>query len=143
MMIFKQASLFIRLISWFYDLVLLTALLLVISAICVLLNGGTAIEKNQTLFYFYQALMALVICSYFIGFWVITGQTTGMRAWKLYVLNSQQKPLSFNKACLRFLWGSLTLGLGIFWALFDKNKYPLYEKLSGTYLFKKEHIKSS
>jgi len=127
-----------RFMAWFYDLLLLSALLLMISAIFVLLNGGDALAKHQPIFYLYQCSLALVISTYFIGFWVFTGQTTGMRAWKLYLLNAQQQPVTFKQAGLRFFWALVTPGLGIFWAWVDKQKYPLYERLSNTYVFKQE-----
>lgn len=71
--------------------------------------------------------LVLVVVTYgFFGFfWTRTGQTLGMQAWRVRVLDSEGQPLSPMKSIIRFVVAIPALGLaglGLFWMLIDGEK---------------------
>lgn len=77
----------------------------------------------------------LVLSAYFVWFWTHGGQTPAMRTWRIRLTTSDGNPLKLSHALLRFLfcWPSLCLGgLGIVWAVLDKDKQFLHDRIAGT-----------
>jgi len=122
------ASLIKRLLAMFYDLLLLTAVLLVVASIPVALNGGKA--------YFHPLISLvylLVAYLFFAWFWMHGGQTLGMRAWKLKVLSDNGANLDWKQSAIRFAAAGLSLipvGMGYLWILFDADNLSWHDKLS-------------
>jgi uncharacterized RDD family membrane protein YckC len=133
---------FRRLAALMYDGLLVLALLLIWTALLLLCTKGEPIPATG----WYRLSLICVVASYFIGFWHHGGQTSGMKAWKLVLVEKAYSEssfththngISYRKALLRFFlaipsW--LLLGVGFLWLLFDKNKQTLYDRLSGTRL---------
>jgi uncharacterized RDD family membrane protein YckC len=118
-----------------YDFFLLIAIFFVATALLLPLNGGEAFTSQQ---WFYPLYLLIISLLFYGWFWTHGGQTLGLRAWKIKVLASNQTPLSWRQALLRFAgaflsWGCL--GLGFLWVLIDKNHYSWHDYLSGTALF--------
>ncbi|TYK67299.1 RDD family protein [Colwellia echini] len=68
---------------------------------------------------------------FFIFFWTKSGQTLGMRAWRLRVQNTDGSLISKKTAVKRLL--PTLLGLGNITVLFDrKNKLSLQDRLTNT-----------
>ena len=131
----EPAGLFRRLGAAVYDTVLLVAVLFIATAAVLPLTGGQAIAVGT---WWYKPYLLLVSYAYFAGFWVLGGQTLGMRAWKLWVRSVDGTPLSWRAAALRFVgaivsW--LVLGLGFFWVLIDKQKLAWHDRLSASRLW--------
>lgn len=80
----------------------------------------------------------VVTAAYFVWFWHHGGQTLAMRTWKIRLENARNSaPPSLPQAGLRFLfcWPSLGFfGAGILWALFDRDRQFLHDRLAGTRL---------
>lgn len=79
----------------------------------------------------------LVVALYFIGFWRRDGRTLAMKTWKIQLLAADGNRPSIDQLILRFLlaWPSvLLLGIGLCWALFDRDRQFLHDRLSGTRL---------
>jgi uncharacterized RDD family membrane protein YckC len=58
-----------------------------------------------------------------------------MKTWKLRITNSDGYPLRPTQAILRYMaaWPSILLGgIGIFWAVFDKDKQFLHDRIAGS-----------
>ncbi|UTA49159.1 RDD family protein [Simiduia sp. 21SJ11W-1] len=75
----------------------------------------------------------LLLALYFVFFWVKSGQTLGMKTWRIAVLDPTGKRLTVKAAITRWLlaWASaLALGLGYLWALIDKDSQTLHDLLS-------------
>ena len=71
------------------------------------------------------------VCYFFVYFWAKTGQTLGMRAWRLRVQNTDGSVISKKTGFLRLL--PTLLGLGNITVLFDrKNKLSLQDRLTNT-----------
>ena len=72
---------------------------------------------------------------YFVWFWLNGGQTLPMKTWKLRLVGEDGGGLRPLQAVLRYLaaWPSILLcGIGIFWALFDKDRQFLHDRIAGT-----------
>lgn len=137
-------SLLRRLAAMFYDSWLLLALLVAIVAIMVGLRvaiegsqsitvGTPAISGSWKLPTF--ALMVFASCQFFAYFWVKNGQTLGMQTWRLKVVNQDNEHINYKQAYLRCLYALVSFtffGLGYLWALVDKDKKTLHDRLSNS-----------
>ncbi|MEQ1545521.1 RDD family protein [Methyloglobulus sp.] len=118
-----------------YDFLLLIAVLFLATAILLPFNGGEAFTNHQIFYSLY--LLAVSFCFYG-WFWTHGGQTLGLRAWKIKVLNNEHCVISWRQAFIRFIvallsWGFL--GLGFLWVLFDKKQRSWHDMASKTGLF--------
>ena len=83
------------------------------------------------------AHLFLVLLVYFIWFWSNGGQTLAMKTWRIRLLSRDGLPVRPAQALLRFLlsWPSLVLGgVGIVWALVDRDGQFLHDRIAGTQL---------
>jgi uncharacterized RDD family membrane protein YckC len=76
-----------------------------------------------------QIFILLVLAAYFLWCWTRGGQTLAMRAWKIRVVD-----VTPRKALLRFLLAFLLLPWSVLWALFDRDRQFLHDRLAGTRL---------
>lgn len=77
----------------------------------------------------------LLLMAYFVWCWLNGGQTLPMKTWKLRVADEHGESLRPLQAVLRYLaaWPSILLfGIGIFWALVDKDQQFLHDRIAGT-----------
>mgnify|MGYP003588316886 FL=1 len=82
----------------------------------------------------------VLLMAYFVWCWLNGGQTLPMKTWKLRVVDANGAPLRPLQAILRYCaaWPSiLLLGIGLFWALFDKDKQFLHDRIAGTQIIAK------
>jgi uncharacterized RDD family membrane protein YckC len=78
-----------------------------------------------------QAVIVFVFAGYFLWCWLRGGQTLAMRAWKIRLV--QVTPL---KAFSRFVMACVFVptGISLIWALFDRDRQFLHDRLAGTRL---------
>jgi len=77
----------------------------------------------------------LVFGAYFVWYWSHSGQTLAMQTWKLELRTAIGDIPTRRQAGLRYLlaWPSLALGgIGILWALVDKDRQFLHDRVAGT-----------
>lgn len=77
----------------------------------------------------------LVLAAYFLWYWSHGGQTLAMQTWGLVLVDGDRQAPSRKQLLLRYLlsWYSLVFfGAGIFWALFDRERQFLHDRLAGT-----------
>ena len=142
-----RAGFFRRLAAMVYDLLvavavgmcaamvmLLTMLLLVENNI--LNNQGyehfsELIQHSFSYQLILQVWVVLWVVGFFLWFWRNGGQTIGMRAWRLRLFSTSEKPFGYRRALLRLIC-SLG-GLGTILVLFDfKSKQSLQDRLANT-----------
>ena len=84
----------------------------------------------------------LVLGAYVIWCWHHGGQTLAMQTWKIRLSTPSGVQASLARMALRYIlaWPSvLYLGAGLFWALFDRDRQFLHDRLAGTRLvFKRD-----
>ncbi len=79
--------------------------------------------------------LVILLMLYFVWCWLNGGQTLPMKTWKLRLANPDGSPLRPTQALLRYLaaWPSIALfGVGILWAIFDRDKQFLHDRIAGT-----------
>ena len=72
---------------------------------------------------------------FYMWFWLRTGQTLGMIAWRIKAVNASGQLMNPKQAVLRFLlaWPSFfCLGVGYLWMYIDKHGNAIHDILSGT-----------
>jgi uncharacterized RDD family membrane protein YckC len=79
--------------------------------------------------------VALVLGAYFLWYWSHGGQTLAMQTWKLQITNHDGSAPGLRFLMLRYFlsWPSvLFYGAGLIWALFDRDRQFLHDRLAGT-----------
>ena len=83
-------------------------------------------------------LVALVCTTgFFCAFWVKSGQTLGMQAWRIKLVNFSGATPNIRQGVMRCLGAVVSaacLGLGYLWCLVDRNGRYWHDYLSGTEL---------
>jgi len=131
----KPATLARRLASGLYDL-LLTIALAMVATVPFLLAFGDSTQgwKRHVL----QAWILAVVGAYYVAFWTRGGQTLPMKTWRIRLVRADTGgPVHVARAVHRYLIAVLGLaaaGLGFAWALFDRDRLFLHDRLAGTML---------
>lgn len=79
--------------------------------------------------------LVLVLEAFYWFFWMRGGQTLGMRAWRLQLVNLEGGRVSLLQALVRGLvapFSLLLLGLGFWWSLWDKERASWHDRASQT-----------
>lgn len=77
----------------------------------------------------------LLLMFYFVWSWLNGRQTLPMKTWKLALSTADGSSLRPTQALLRYLaaWPSIGFfGIGIIWAVFDKDRQFLHDRIAGT-----------
>jgi uncharacterized RDD family membrane protein YckC len=76
-----------------------------------------------------QLFIVAVFAAYFLWCWLRGGQTLAMKAWHVRLVD-----VTPQKALMRLLLAGLLLPVSILWALFDRDRQFLHDRLAGTRL---------
>ncbi|GFO72972.1 hypothetical protein BJAS_P3514 [Bathymodiolus japonicus methanotrophic gill symbiont] len=117
-----RPGLFRYIAAIFYDLILVIAVLLLTTALFHYLNDGSVSIQSSLLAF---RLYLLSVSFLFYGwFWTHGGQTLGLRAWKLRLVNHEQKNITWKQALIRYITACISwlcFGLGILWRVWQKD----------------------
>jgi len=83
----------------------------------------------------YRVYLLAVFGIYFIYCWRRSGQTLAMKTWGLRLRRADGQPLTLTMAIGRYVLavaGLLCLGAGFLWALVDRDRQFLHDRLMGT-----------
>lgn len=134
---YPSASLWRRIAAMVYDQLVLWAIWIATGFVHAMIFGIESTQDprhlKQTLF---PALVGVTFLFYY-WFWSHGGQTLGMRAWRLQVIDGRLDgtPPHWIKCLTRFFGAGVSLaafGLGYIWVLFDPNRDTWHDRLSGT-----------
>jgi uncharacterized RDD family membrane protein YckC len=131
---FAPAPFLIRVAAMVYELLLVTAVVFVASFLIIPVVGDLQAPWQRHLF---QVYIVGVLFAYFSAFWLRSGQTLAMKTWRIRLVNQEGTSLSLKQAALRFvlaLIGLLLAGAGFWWALVDRDRQFLHDRLVGTRL---------
>jgi uncharacterized RDD family membrane protein YckC len=123
------ASLIKQFAAMLYDSLLIIAILFFVTSITLVFNQGKAIESSPL----FNLFLLFTIFVFYAWFWNKSGQTLGMRAWKIRIVSEFGGNPSWGISFLRLSFALLSLscfGLGYFWRLF--HPYTWHDKLSQT-----------
>ncbi len=126
-----------RLAALTYDSLLLAALLMIFTAGALLFTHGAAVVPDTAgrWVYAYRAGLVGVIGGYFVLNWARSGQTLGMRAWRLRTVDEHGRRLAPGRALLRVVCALLAwapCALGVLWLYLDRDHLALHDRLSRT-----------
>ncbi|MBT6734229.1 MAG: hypothetical protein HOA76_02865 [Gammaproteobacteria bacterium] len=89
-----------------YDLLLLFSTLFFFTLPLMIFSNGEGIGANI----FYQLYLLVIIITYYLWFWIKHNQTLGMKSWKTYIINTDNKKGLSIKQCLLRIFVSLIGG---------------------------------
>lgn len=136
-----RAGLMRRLAAWLYDLLVVISLLMVtgfiyfgITALALSMGWINLGPHEDTAALLsasrgYQLCLLAVALFFYCWFWRTSGQTIGMRAWRLRVQNTNGKRLRLAQCIIRA--ASALLGVGNFWIVFNpRTRLALQDKVA-------------
>ena len=126
------ASIKRRLLSLIYESLVLASMLLAAALPVVMLSRpwDPALARSAL-----QLWLVSVCGVYYVWQWVGAGQTLPMKTWRLRVVTNDGSPLTPARATARYalaLVSTFALGLGFVWALLDRDRQFLHDRLAGT-----------
>ena len=124
-----SASLIKQFAAMLYDSLLIFAVLFLATVIALIFNRGEAIEASPL----FNLYLLFTLYTFYAWFWVKSGQTLGMRAWKIRIVSEFGGNPSWGISYLRLVFASMSFicaGLGYFWRLFKP--YTWHDHLSQT-----------
>jgi uncharacterized RDD family membrane protein YckC len=113
-----------------YEALLLFAVAFFAGWIFFFASGGRDATAGW-LRYALQLFVLMVFAAYFLWCWLRGGQTLAMKAWRIRLIE-----VTPGKALLRFVLAVVLLPISIVWALFDRDRQFLHDRLAGTRLVK-------
>ena len=135
------APLWRRLAAMLYDSMLVIAIWMIVAYIVLAAFGieqartieGDVVVLDPLYKNILFAAMLLSAFAFFATFWMKSGQTLGMQAWKIRVRNADDSPIALKQCLIRFVLAPFSLGalgLGYFWMLFDRERMTLHDRAS-------------
>ena len=123
-----------RLACAVYELLLLLALVFIATFPFLAVVGDASHGWRR---HALQLWVLAVWGAYFVWFWTRGGQTLPMKTWRIRVVRGDGAPLGAARALHRYLLAVLGLaavGLGFAYALVDRDRQFLHDRLAGTAL---------
>jgi len=137
------ASLWLRLAAAIYDLFPLLALWMATAGVVLLAAHGEVDVAHPELAYRLTLRSALLVvtAAYFVVSWARGGQTIGMRAWRLRLVDASGQALPWPRCVLRFVVACISLaalGLGFLWCLVDARNRAWHDLVARSVLVRLE-----
>lgn len=123
-----------RLASLFYEALLLVG---IVAGLAITLALFSALTNVPVPIATIRVYVFLGLAAYFLWHWHGGRQTLAMRTWKLSIVTPTGAPPTLMQLALRyvFAWPSILLfGAGLLWALVDRDRQFLHDRLAGTRL---------
>jgi len=123
-----------RLASALYELLIVCAVVLIATFPFLALLGDATTGWRRHLL---QVWVLFVVGAYLVGFWTRGGQTLAMKTWRIRLVRDDGGALGPGRALHRYflaLLGLSAAGLGFAWALVDRDRQFLHDRLAGTAL---------
>ncbi|MEW6120224.1 MAG: RDD family protein [Pseudomonadota bacterium] len=130
------APLLVRLATLVYESLLVVAVVFVASFVALPVVGELHAPWQRHLF---QGFLLFVLFAYFAAFWLTSGQTLAMKTWRVRLVRADGRRLRLVDTLLRFVLACIGLalaGLGFWWALVDRDRQFLHDRLLGTRLIR-------
>ena len=121
-----------RLVSILYESLLVFA---VVFFAGLLFYGAASGRLSGLIRSLFQIYLIVILGLYFVWCWHRGGQTLPMKTWKLRLVSAGGGPVSVRRAALRYLLACLSFalaGTGLVWAVFDRDRQFLHDRLAGT-----------
>ncbi|HEY7775180.1 MAG TPA: RDD family protein [Kineobactrum sp.] len=131
-----------RLMAMLYDTLLVIPLVGVTVAVATVIEMAvTGASDNGDYYQMHPQLVQLIsfACTtlFFTAFWSKSGQTLGMQAWRIKLVDETGEVPTRGRCvvrCVAALLSAACLGMGYWWSLIDRRKKYWHDYLSGTEL---------
>lgn len=134
-----NATLKRRFLSLVYEALILAAVLLAGALPVVMLTRTWDHAMARPML---QVWLLLLCGLYYVWQWVGKGQTLPMKTWRLRLVSDSGASVTAARATLRYVLALIStalLGLGFLWALLDRDRLFLHDRLAGTRIITTEH----
>ena len=124
-----------RLASMLYESILLFAIAFLATWLFQFAAGTLRIDGWRM--HLLQLFLVVVFAAYFLWCWLRGGQTLAMKTWRIRLVSKNgHARLAPKAALLRFFYALLLVPtmIGIFWALVDRDRQFLHDRLAGSLL---------
>ena len=131
-----------RMAALLYDSFLVFAIWMLIGYLLQLFPGvenakiiNGQLVTNLYVDYVLFSLMFFSAAAFYCWFWLNSGQTLGMLAWRLRLISGSNDELTLRQVFIRWLmaWPSfLVFGLGYLWLYLNRNGDTLHDLISAT-----------
>lgn len=121
-----------RLVSLLYESLILAAIVMAAALPLVMMTRGWALVPARAVL---QAGLLAVCACFYVWQWSGTGQTLPMKTWRLRLVSAAGESVTPQRAFIRYLAvlaSVATLGLGFLWAVVDRDRQFLHDRLAGT-----------
>ena len=123
-----------RLLCLIYETLLLTAVILMAGGMATALAQTAGMAEPRTL----TRIIVVIVCvGYYAIQWQRRGQTLPMKTWRISLETTSGGRISPVQTLLRMTLvtiGYPAMGITILWALIDRDRQFLHDRLSGTRL---------
>jgi uncharacterized RDD family membrane protein YckC len=127
-----------RLAAAAYDGLIVFALWMLGTALVMPLSRGAITRDHPLAELLYQLYLLAIGYGFFAGFWMRDGQTLGMLAWRVRLVNSEDGGrIGWKQSLIRYaaaLLSWVALGAGFWWSHYDPENKTWHDRLSGTEL---------
>ncbi|WP_241521110.1 RDD family protein [Kineobactrum sediminis] len=131
-----------RLMAMLYDTLLVIPLIGVTVAVATVIEMDVTGAANSGDYYqmhpqLVQAIAFACTTLFFTAFWSKSGQTLGMQAWRIKLVDNAGNVPSRGRCvlrCIAALLSAACLGMGYWWSLIDRRRKYWHDHLSGTEL---------
>jgi uncharacterized RDD family membrane protein YckC len=123
-----------RLASMLYDGLLLTAVLFIA---VFAFSSLTAYKGDGPLRPLFQLYIVAITAAYFLFFWRNSGQTLAMKTWHIKLVSANGEKIGVGQCLIRIALAAAGIalgGAGLWWAIADRDKQFLHDRLAGTRL---------
>lgn len=125
-----------RLAALIYDLLVLFGMLLLATTLVIIpasTLSGTEVRLDGWLLILFRIYLVAIGYGFVGYFWVHGGQTLGMRAWRLRLVQDNGHPLSRGATWRRLFWSTLIPApVGLLLIPFDPQGLAPHDRLSRT-----------
>jgi len=133
----EPAKIKLRVLAMVYDgLIILFLTTLIVFIIEIAIIGGEVLPQDHFLNKILKPFWFVPGFFYLAYYWRKDGQTPSMKIWKIKLLNQQDQLVTWPQALIRYI--SAILGLGLFFALFNRKRASLQDIISQTRLVSTE-----
>ena len=131
----STAGLLRRLGALLYDWLLIIAIWFLQTALMLPFTHGEAMPQEGLVHWLYVTMLYLTALGFFLFFWRKNGQTLGMRAWQLRLVDAQGATPAWPNLLRRALWAIPSWGLGglgVLWLYVDPSRRAWQDRFSHT-----------
>ena len=116
--------------SMVYEAILLFAVAFLAAWVFFFASGGRDATAGG-MRYLLQSFIGLFFAAYFLWSWLRGGQTLAMKAWRIRLID-----ITPASALLRLILAAILVptGISLIWALFDRDRQFLHDRLARTRL---------